>query len=156
MRLIPAASTPPVRAWSSAVSSSTPCLPYPPLSAATSACASAESHLAPALDSRDFAAVLVDDQGHRQAERLAVLMQGLKGVAALSTNRAGAFTMTVGKRETGLSWATSYAPQVAGYGDMGFPMLQILVAGVFGGSAGTVTTLWVRSWWAVGGTSGVE
>ena len=37
-----------------------------------------------------------------------------------------------------------------------FPMLQVMALLVLDGIAGIVTTLWMRVWWAVGGTSGVE
>jgi transposase len=37
-----------------------------------------------------------------------------------------------------------------------FPMLQVIRLLVLDGSAGIVTTLLIRVWWAVGGTSGVE
>ena len=48
-------------------------------------------------------------------------------------------------RESGLSTKPSY-----------FPMLQVIRLLVLDGSAGIVTTLLIRVWWAVGGTSGVE
>jgi hypothetical protein len=38
--------------------------------------------LGAALDRGELAAVLVDDQGHRQPEGLAVLVQGLEGIPA--------------------------------------------------------------------------
>ena len=37
-----------------------------------------------------------------------------------------------------------------------FPMLQVVALLVLDVIAGIVTTLWIRVWWAVGGTSGVE